>query len=95
MEPWGTLRIPDWGTEQGRLGESPPGPLRILLYMGRTRATNGGAVDGSEIRRSPVEIGSRNPIIYKVLEYISGGARFQPWWHHKFTTNSNYQSSFG
>ena len=27
-------------------------------------------VDGSEIRRSPVEVGSWNPIIYKVL-YIS------------------------
>ena len=67
------------GNRTGKIrGITTPGPLRILLYMGGTRATNGGAVDGSEIRRSPVEIGSRNPIIYKVLEYISGGARFQP-----------------
>ena len=30
-------------------------------------------VDGSEIRRSPVEVGSWNPIIYRVLY---SGARF-------------------
>ena len=36
-------------------------------------------VDGSEIRRSPVEVGSLSvyPIIYKVL-YIPGGAGFLP-----------------
>ena len=32
----------------------------------------------AEIRRSPVEVGSWNPIIYRVLDYIPGGARFQP-----------------
>ena len=34
-------------------------------------------VDGSEILRSPVEVGSDSPIIYRVL-YISGGAGFLP-----------------
>jgi len=33
-------------------------------------------VDGSEIRRSPVEVG-KSPIIYRV-SYIPGGAGFQP-----------------
>ena len=36
----------------------------------------GDAVDGSEIRRSPVEVGSY-PSIHRVL-YISGGAGFLP-----------------
>ncbi len=35
-------------------------------------------VDGSEIRRSPVEVGSWNPIVYMV-SYILGGAGFLFW----------------
>ena len=35
------------------------------------------AVDGAEIRRAPVEVGSWNPIISMVSD-IPGGAGFQP-----------------
>ena len=39
------------------------------------KGINDTTVDGSEIRRSPVEVGSFYAIVYKVL-YIPGGAGF-------------------
>ena len=41
-------------------------------HLNQTSIVGFNTVDGSEIQHSPVEVGSWNPIIYKVL-YIPGG----------------------
>ena len=46
------------------------------IWLKKKWMLEGDAVDGSEIRRAPVEVGSY-PSIHRVL-YISGGAGFLP-----------------
>ncbi len=59
---WGGVRLVE-GKSSGTWGFATKRPLVLLM---------------AEIRRSPVEVGSWNPIIYKGFSTIPGGTRFQP-----------------